>query len=148
MTPLLVRPDGTPDWTWAVRLQTHEPDAGGAARDVACASGACLLVRRTCFVELGGFDESFFMYHEDFDFCLRARAGGWRVRIARGARAVHDVGGSAFQDRAAFWRHFHASRAHLLAKHRPGWRGRLLAAACRASAACRERLGLAERTER
>ena len=37
-----------------------------------CANGAAMLVRRSLFLELGGFDETFFMEWEDLDLCWRA----------------------------------------------------------------------------
>lgn len=40
-----------------------------------------MVVRRRCFEELDGFDESFFLYWEDADICYRAREAGWEVRI-------------------------------------------------------------------
>jgi GT2 family glycosyltransferase len=51
--------------------------------------GAFLLVRRSLFERLGGFDERFFMYGEDMDLCARARAAGFRTAIVPEARAVH-----------------------------------------------------------
>ncbi len=42
-------------------------------------TGACLLVRRDCFEELGGLDESFFLYYEDVDLARRAAERGWHV---------------------------------------------------------------------
>ncbi|MBX9626007.1 MAG: glycosyltransferase family 2 protein [Gemmataceae bacterium] len=48
-------------------------------RPVGWATGGCLLVRRECFDQLGGLDESFFLYYEDVDFCRRAAAAGWTV---------------------------------------------------------------------
>jgi GT2 family glycosyltransferase len=111
--------------------------ASDVARDVPCLSGACLLVRRSCFEGQGGLDEGFFLYHEDFDFCLRARAAGWRVRLVPEALAVHSLGGSAFQDRGEFFRRFHESRARLLKKHHPGLGGAVLRAVHAAGLALR-----------
>ena len=42
-----------------------------------CANGAAMLVRRSMFSELGGFDETFFMEWEDLDLCWRAWLRGW-----------------------------------------------------------------------
>ena len=40
---------------------------------------ACLLVRRDVWFEMGGFDESYFMYFEDVDFCWRCKLGGYET---------------------------------------------------------------------
>ena len=36
-------------------------------------TGCCMIVKKSIYDDLGGFDESFFMYNEDVDFCLRAK---------------------------------------------------------------------------
>jgi GT2 family glycosyltransferase len=102
--------------------------AGPEPLDVECLSGACLLVRRTVFEALGGLDERFFIYYEDTDLAVRARAAGHAVRLVPAARAVHLLGGSAFQDRGKFLIRFHESRRRFLAKHHPGARGMALRA--------------------
>ena len=56
--------------------------------------GAVLLVSRECAVEVGAWDESFFLYSEETDFCLRAAAAGWHTRYQPRADAVHTGGGS------------------------------------------------------
>jgi len=55
---------------------------------------AALLLRREAFEQVGGFDESFFMYGEDADLCARLRDAGWRVAVCPEARFVH-VGGAS-----------------------------------------------------
>ena len=40
---------------------------------------ACLLVSRDVWYEIGGFDESYFMYFEDVDFCWRSKLGGYET---------------------------------------------------------------------
>lgn len=52
-------------------------------------TGCCLLVRRECFQNLDGFDEEFFLYYEDVDFCRRAAARGWSVWYEPRLPAVH-----------------------------------------------------------
>jgi GT2 family glycosyltransferase len=61
--------------------------------DVDWVSGACLLLRREA---LGSriFDESFFMYGEDTDLCLRLKRSGWRVVYSPSATVVHHHGRS------------------------------------------------------
>jgi len=84
--------------SWAGRyLQLRED---GPARDVACVSGAAMLVRAAAFEEVGGFAPGFFVYQEDVDLAWRARAAGWRVRFCPGACVRHDY---EFQKGQAKW---------------------------------------------
>jgi N-acetylglucosaminyl-diphospho-decaprenol L-rhamnosyltransferase len=57
-------------------------------------SGACMLVRRSAFEAVGGFDPGYFMYFEDIDLCLRLARLGWRVVFDPSAEVKHVVGGS------------------------------------------------------
>jgi N-acetylglucosaminyl-diphospho-decaprenol L-rhamnosyltransferase len=57
-------------------------------------SGACMLVRRSAFEAIGGWDERFFLYCEDTDLCLRLRQAGHAVRYEPAA-VVHHVGGAS-----------------------------------------------------
>jgi GT2 family glycosyltransferase len=52
-------------------------------------TGCCLLIRRTCWQELGGLDASFFLYYEDVDLCRRARTLGWSVWYEPRICAIH-----------------------------------------------------------
>lgn len=52
-------------------------------------TGGCLLVRRDCYEEIRGLDETFFLYYEDVDFCRRARAAGWSVWYEPELRVTH-----------------------------------------------------------
>lgn len=52
---------------------------GEEREQVEWVTGGCLLVRRDCFLALGGLDERFFLYYEDVDFCKRARSLGRSV---------------------------------------------------------------------
>lgn len=56
---------------------------------VAWVTGGCLLVRRACFEQLGGLDESFFLYYEDVDFCHRAAGRGWAVEYDPTLEVIH-----------------------------------------------------------
>lgn len=58
------------------------------------ATGAVLMIEPKCFQSLGGWDESFFLYSEETDFCLRARDSGWTTAYEPDAVAVHSAGGS------------------------------------------------------
>jgi len=80
-------------------------------------SGACMLVRRSAFEEVGGFDPRYFLYWEDADLCRRLRARGYEIRYVPGATAVHQVGHSSRTARAASIRAFHESAYLYYATH-------------------------------
>jgi N-acetylglucosaminyl-diphospho-decaprenol L-rhamnosyltransferase len=52
-------------------------------------TGAFLLIRREAYEQIGGFDESQWMYAEDLDICWRAHHAGWNVRYAPQSRVRH-----------------------------------------------------------
>ena len=79
--------------------------------------GAVLLVRRQLIDEIGGFDERFFMYNEEVDFCYRARAAGWKVVFSPDAEFVHVGGASTLQIRPQMYREQLRSHLRFLAKH-------------------------------
>jgi len=58
------------------------------------ANAGAMLVRRLQLLELGGFDESFFLDFEDLDLCWRAWLRGWGSVYVPDARLRHHVGGS------------------------------------------------------
>ena len=64
------------------------------AREVEWLFGACLLVRRDAADEVGLFDEDFFMFSEETDWCFRFRQAGWTVWFFPGADVVH-LGGAS-----------------------------------------------------
>lgn len=57
-------------------------------------SGASLLVRTDVFRRVGLLDETYFMYYEETDFCLRAARAGWECWYVPGSRVVHLQGQS------------------------------------------------------
>ncbi len=58
-------------------------------RDVDWVAGSFMLLPREVFETTGGFDERFFMYGEDLEWCYRIRDHGWRVRFFPRAAIVH-----------------------------------------------------------
>ena len=64
------------------------------ARVVPWAIGACLLLRREAFEEVGGFDEHQWLYAEDLDLGWRLHHRGWATRYEPQARVRH-IGGAA-----------------------------------------------------
>ncbi len=68
-------------------------------RSVDYASGACLLVRRTAFDSVGGFDPRYApAYYEDTDLSMSLRAGGWSLLYEPASTIVHLEGGTAGTD--------------------------------------------------
>ncbi len=63
-------------------------------REVDIVTGCLLLMRRDIWERLGGFDPIFFMYGEDADLCLRAKAIGCRPMVTPDAAVVHYGGAS------------------------------------------------------
>ncbi len=75
------------------RLDGHrERDRGqhDVARDVSFLPATVWLARRDLFREVGLFDEAFFCYVEDVDFCVRAVERGCRLRYEPRSRVVHE----------------------------------------------------------
>lgn len=76
------------------------PEAYGAwrrdtVREVDIVVGCFLLIQRKLWNELGGFNLKYYMYGEEADLCLRAKAKGWRPMIDPEAEIMHIVGASA-----------------------------------------------------
>ena len=74
----------------------HETDAGmaDAPRDVTFASGCCMLLPSSFFSECGLLDESYFLYYEDAELCMRALSHGYRIRYVPSSVVRHKVGAS------------------------------------------------------
>jgi len=72
-------PRGEPGYAWR----------GVLDQELSAVTGACLLVRRSLYRQLGGLDESFPIAFNDVDFCLRARALGYAVVFAGSVELVH-----------------------------------------------------------
>ncbi len=88
-------------------------------------SGTCLLVRRSAFEQVGGFDERIFMYFEDNDLCLRLRQEGWEVMYAPHIAVTH-LGGASLQDSKERRKHYYASLQYFYAKHYSAKAGAIL----------------------
>ncbi|MFN2621451.1 MAG: glycosyltransferase family 2 protein [Chthoniobacterales bacterium] len=59
------------------------------AREVSAVTGACLMMRKSLFLEIGGFNEHFFTAYQDVDLCLRLRDRGLRIIYTPEAVVVH-----------------------------------------------------------
>jgi N-acetylglucosaminyl-diphospho-decaprenol L-rhamnosyltransferase len=80
-------------------------------------TGACLMMRRDIFEQLGGFDESFFMYFEDKDICKRVREAGWKVVYYPKTSIIHLLGGSSSGFKKSVSNYYRDSQSYYYQKH-------------------------------
>jgi N-acetylglucosaminyl-diphospho-decaprenol L-rhamnosyltransferase len=88
------------------------PALSPGSRTVDWISGACMLVRRRAFEEVGGFDEVYWMYWEDADLCRRLRDRAWDTMLCVEAGARHSTGSSGQSTRTIEAFHRSAARYH------------------------------------
>jgi N-acetylglucosaminyl-diphospho-decaprenol L-rhamnosyltransferase len=87
-------------------------------REIDFAKGAAFLLRRSAFEEIGPFDERFFLFSEETDWCYRLREVGWKSFFYPGAEAVHVGGASWRPESATLFREQVRGHLRFLAKHR------------------------------
>lgn len=85
-------------------------------------SGSCFLARRSALEELGGFDETYFMYLEDTDLCWRAHHAGWGVGFAGTAEVTHVQGVSTARHPYRMMVEHHRSALRFTVRTTSGWR--------------------------
>jgi N-acetylglucosaminyl-diphospho-decaprenol L-rhamnosyltransferase len=74
---------------WRVPMPVPDEDC-----EVDWVAGASMMIRREVFDDVGLFDEKFFLYFEETDFCRRAKLKGWSTHYARGSAVAH-IGGAS-----------------------------------------------------
>lgn len=131
----------TPQRSW--RPAFNQPQRAGPYRvpsevtEAGWLHGSCLLVRRSAFSQIGGFDPVFFLYYEDDDLCLRMQQAGFRCLLEPAARSLHWGGTSSTPSaRTTFIKQFHYARSRQIALRRYVGRGAALAHRLRLMAAC------------
>lgn len=93
------------------------------ARLVDWVVGACMLLRMEAVRAVGPFDEQFFMYAEEADWCLRAQRAGWQIWLEPAAVAIHTLGGSSRHNELPLMVESYRSMYAFYAKHYPrSWR--------------------------
>jgi len=78
--------------------------------------GAALMTRRAVLEQVGGFDEGYFMYSEELDWCRRVKAAGWQIVYLPDAQIVHYEGKSSEQVVAARHIRFQTSKIRYFRK--------------------------------
>ena len=92
-----------------------------AAQAVDIVVGAAFLIRKSLFDQLGGFDETFFMYFEESDLCQRARELGWKVLYTPEVSVIHIRGYSVDKVSDRMNLEYRKSQLYYYQKHRPLW---------------------------
>jgi hypothetical protein len=106
-----------PDNPWARRYHLADmPD--DLTQPVDWVVGAALLVRRAALDQIGGFDEGYFMYSEELDWCRRATEAGWQIAYLPDAQVIHHEGKSSEQVVAARHIRFQTSKVRYFRKFR------------------------------
>ena len=67
--------------------------------EVEAISGACMLVKREAVVDVGLWDEGYFLHCEDLDWCMRFRQKGWKIMFVPSARVTHALGACSRRSR-------------------------------------------------
>jgi N-acetylglucosaminyl-diphospho-decaprenol L-rhamnosyltransferase len=105
-------------WTRAYRqedVSAEEPRVAGWL------SGACLMVRRTAFCQVGGFDDGYFMYFEDVDLGYRLSRAGWTNRYEPSAKVTHLGATTTSREPSRMLRVHHRSADRFLSSKYRGW---------------------------
>jgi N-acetylglucosaminyl-diphospho-decaprenol L-rhamnosyltransferase len=104
-------------WSRAYR---RDADETPETRDAGWLSGACVLVRRSAFDSLGGFDPGFFMYFEDVDLGHRLGRAGFRNLYEPSAVVTHTGAHSTATESGRMITAHHDSARRFLGKKYPG----------------------------
>jgi len=105
-------------WSKRYRIDLHP--LGGEV-EAGWLSGACLLVRRTAWEAVGGFDEGYFMFFEDVELGRSLAAAGYRSVWTPKASVVHLGGHSYRSDPAPMLEAHHASARRYVGRVYPHW---------------------------
>ena len=109
----------------------------GRGREVDIIVGACMLARRAAVHQVGGLDETIFLFAEEWEWCLRLRRAGWKVLFTPTTRIVHHGAASWTLPAVARARAILASQDHVYRKAYGPGRARALLAAHALGAALR-----------
>jgi N-acetylglucosaminyl-diphospho-decaprenol L-rhamnosyltransferase len=104
---------------WSAAYKNESAD-NTARRDAGWLSGSCLLVRRTAFATIGGFDDGYFMYFEDVDLGYRFGKAGLRNVYEPSVGVTHTGAHSTTSESDRMVAAHHESARRFLSKKYPG----------------------------
>lgn len=91
------------------------PDHASCEIDVL--TGAFLMAKRNVLELLNGFDESYFLYGEDVDFCKRMKEAGLTLRYEGEDAVIHSKGSSSISKTGSYFHHFYRAMSVYVQKH-------------------------------
>lgn len=91
-------------------------------REVGWVSGAAMLIRRSAFEQMGGFDETYSFYGEELDLGTRLRNAGWRVLATPALEVMHVGGVSTGRSRRTHLTHSQSIYRYYRKHRATGWR--------------------------
>lgn len=109
-----------PNNPWS-RSYRSDRNYGPERRNAGWLSGACLLVRRSAYEAVGGFDPSYFMYFEDVDFGARLSRAGWQNVYVPEAVVTHTGAHSTSRSAHRMERVHHDSAYLYLSRRYSAW---------------------------
>lgn len=83
------------------------------SRQVTFLTGCAMLVKREVFEKIGLFDEDYFLYEEDLDFCLRASRAGFKLLYVPSAKVWHKIG-TISKSRTSPFVLYNMARSHII----------------------------------
>jgi GT2 family glycosyltransferase len=100
-------------YTWDLGMFEEDSGQYDDPAEVIFAPASAAMFRKSAVLSSGGFDESFFMYHEDVDLGWRLWLLGFRIITCPEAVALHHFGGSTKESRSMIWRELQGERNNM-----------------------------------
>lgn len=88
-------------------------------KEVAYIDGAVIVARRIAFEQVNGYDEDYFFYTEEADFCFKLKQNNWKVVFVPSARVMHHRGGSSENNKYKQNKMLISSKVLFCKKHLP-----------------------------
>ena len=143
VAPIVFYPDETPQLSWGKDLHLFSEvflkffakrwyawrfkrKRRTITQNVDWVSGACFLIERKLYEQIGGFDENFFLYVEDADLCRRIRHLGYTIHLTSEAWIIHYQGKSVSQYPDRFLHEAKRSQLYYYYKHNGRYSAELL----------------------
>ena len=119
LAPQLVDAKGLPEvnYRWPNTLWAAKGPGATGPVSVGFVCGAAMLLRMSACQPTGFFDETFFLYYEDDDLCLRFFKAGLPMVVVPSVHAMHQSRGSVKGKtpwRSEYWRGFHHAQSKLI----------------------------------